>query len=494
MSYTGSLWTATPDTLAVADKVEELPMKVLLVTLEDPEASMTGVAMYVRNLSNALAGLGFEIAHCFGRGPKAGRPSIAWTVRDTRTIATLSNGPPLRQFPPDRAGRDVAHPGSEEMFVDVLRAIRPDVVHIHDLTGLPANVVATTRRRGCGVVMTLHDFWAFCRQQFLLRPGLIMCDGSAGGHHCARFCSARPPRLRRLANRLEGRAVWFPLRHAVRAARSLRGRLHGGVRSQFQLPAVASGVPWPNPSTIAAYAAREAAMRERVLQAHVLLTVSLFAKSMYVRHGYPADRLRVEPLPTTASDGVRWRLREFRAYPIRFGFLGKVSPHKGAHLLAEAVAAIPSHRVRCTFYGDVHQDDRRFLLALAGHHPGVRFAGRYTPDQLPAILDDVDVAVLPSVMRETRGLVGLEAQAARLPIIASDGGALSEYVQHEVNGLLFSSGSAAALRAALLRIVEEPAMISRLSSHVPPPERMADHAGRIVCAYGEAKRLSARSA
>jgi glycosyltransferase involved in cell wall biosynthesis len=464
-------------------------MKVLLVTLEDPEAAMTGVSMYVHSLSNALTGRGLDIAHCFSRGSKAGRPSIAWTIRGTRTIASLSSGPLLRQFPPGRAEYDIAHPASEDVFVDVLRAIRPDVVHIHDLTGLPANVLTTTRRRGCGVVMTLHDFWPFCRRQFLLRPGLIMCDGSAGGYACARFCSARPPRLRQLANRLEGQAAWFPLRRAVRAVRRLRGRFHGGVRSQFQLPVVPSGTP-PNLSDIGAYAAREAAMRERLLQAHVLLAVSEFAKSMYVRHGYPADRMRVEPLPTTVSESVRWRLREFRAYPIHFAFLGKVSPHKGAHLLAEAVAEIPSHRVRCTFYGDVNPDDQRFLLALAGHHPGVRFAGRYTHDQLPAILDGVDVAVLPSVMRETRGLVGLEAQAAGLPIIASDSGALHEYVHHEVNGLLFSSGSAAALRAALLRIVEEPAMISRLSSHVPPPERMADHVGRIVRAYGEAKRRS----
>ena len=59
-----------------------------------------------------------------------------------------------------------------------------------------------------------------------------------------------------------------------------------------------------------------ARLRDRVLQTHVVLTVSEFAKSMYVRHGYPTDRLRVEPLPATVSDGVRWRLREFWAYPV----------------------------------------------------------------------------------------------------------------------------------------------------------------------------------
>jgi glycosyltransferase involved in cell wall biosynthesis len=478
----------------LADGVKELPIKVLLVTQGDPRVGMTGVATYVHQLSNALAGFGLEIAHCFSHSPEAGRPNIAWTVQGTRTIATLSNPPLERQFPPERAGGDIAHRAREGAFVDVLRAVCPDVVHFHDLTGLPANVLALARQQGCGVVLTLHDFWPFCRRQFLLRPGLIVCDGSAGGHHCARFCSVHPLTLRHLANRLEGRAVSWPLRRALRAVRGLRGLLRGGVRSQFQRPAVLSGLPWPDLSTVGVYAAREAAMRDRVLQAHVVLTVSEFAKSMYVRHGYPADRLRVEPLPATVSDGVRWRLREFRAYPVRFGFLGRVSPYKGAHLLAEAVAQIPPHRARCTFYGDVNPDDQRFLLALAGHHPGMGFAGRYTPDQLPAILDDIDVAVQPSVMRETRGLAGLEAQAAGLPIIASDSGALPEYVQHEVNGLVFPSGNVAALRTALLRIVEEPAMISRLSSHVALPPRMPDHAGRIVLAYREARELSAEPA
>ena len=59
-------------------------------------------------------------------------------------------------------------------------------------------------------------------------------------------------------------------------------------------------------------------------------------------------------------------------------------------------------------------------------------------------------------------LVGLKLSAVNsfesrwLPTVASGDGALSEYVQYEANGLLFSSGSAAALRAAFLRIVQEP--------------------------------------
>jgi len=235
-------------------------------------------------------------------------------------------------------------------------------------------------------------------------------------------------------------------------------------------------------------------MRDHVLQSIELLTVSEFVKSMYVRHGYPEGRLRVLPPPVSVSDRVSFRPREFRGYPIRFGYLGKVSPLKGAHVLAEAAAAVPPGQARFTFYGDAPADDRHYLLTLAAHHPGVHFAGAYGPDRLPDILDEIDVAVLPSLARETRGLVGLEAQAAGLPIIGSDGGALPEYVQHEVNGLLFANGSIEALRAALMRIIEEPAIVLRLSANVHPPERMPAHVQRIAAVYRQAAGVAAGEA
>jgi glycosyltransferase involved in cell wall biosynthesis len=449
---------------------------------------MTGVATYVKSMADALAGLGHEIAHYFSTPPHGTeQPRLDVTLRGGRTLASVRNSPLLRPFPPQRMEADITHGMSETVFADALDQIRPDIVHIHDLAGLPASVVLRARQRRCGVVVTLHDFWPFCRRQFLMRPGLIACDGSAGGQHCARFCTAGPPRIRRLAARIEDRPSWSLTRRVLRSARAIRGRIRGAAPSQFRLPPAAGDKsPWPDPAVIGSYAARETAMRDNLLAANVLIAVSQFVKSMYVRHGYPAERLQVLPPPVSVSNRVRWRRREFRGYPIHFGYLGKVSPLKGAHLLAEAAADVPSARARFTFYGDVAAEDRRYLLDLAAHHPGMHFAGPYGPEDLPAILEGIDIVVLPSVARETRGMVGLEAQAAGLPIIGSDGGALPEYVQHGVNGLLFMNGSVEALRAALLRICADPGEVTRLSAHVRPPERMPAHVHRIVDAYRQA--------
>ena len=94
-------------------------------------------------------------------------------------------------------------------------------------------------------------------------------------------------------------------------------------------------------------------------------------------------------------------------------------------------------------------------------------------------------------------LVGLKLSAVKsfesrwLATVASGDGALPEYVQCRGQRLVVLQRKRC--RASVppsFGSSRSPAIISRLSSHVSPPERMADRAGRIVRAYGEAKRLS----
>ncbi len=68
-----------------------------------------------------------------------------------------------------------------------------------------------------------------------------------------------------------------------------------------------------------------------------------------------------------------------------------------------------------------------------------------------------DVCVLPSV-REGFGLTLAEAMAARRPVVGSTAGGIPEVIENKTNGLLFETGSAEALSAALLSLKEQPAL------------------------------------
>ncbi len=68
----------------------------------------------------------------------------------------------------------------------------------------------------------------------------------------------------------------------------------------------------------------------------------------------------------------------------------------------------------------------------------IRVMGRFSRVSEP--FSNIDVLVVPSITYEGFGFVVQEAFAAKTPVIASDIGALNEFVKHMENGLLFKVG------------------------------------------------------
>ncbi len=131
---------------------------------------------------------------------------------------------------------------------------------------------------------------------------------------------------------------------------------------------------------------------------------------------------------------------------------GRLIERKGYRYLIEALAGIEG--VTLTLVGDGNQKSE--LEALADTH-GVRvqFAGSQRHEEIPALLAEADVFVLPSLNEGMSNSV-LEAMAAGLPIITTDTGGSAELV-HD-NGIIVPKADVAALRAATLTLKEDPAL------------------------------------
>ena len=113
--------------------------------------------------------------------------------------------------------------------------------------------------------------------------------------------------------------------------------------------------------------------------------------------------------------------------------------------------------------GELARDGVRFFLVLAGDGetrprlaglaqallPGRHlFLGRVPREDLGAVFGAGDVFAFPGI-RESLGMVYLEAQAAGLPVVALADGGVPEVVRHGVTGILTPPGNAAAYRKAL---------------------------------------------
>jgi glycosyltransferase involved in cell wall biosynthesis len=163
--------------------------------------------------------------------------------------------------------------------------------------------------------------------------------------------------------------------------------------------------------------------------------------------GVPASAIAVAPNavdPEIFSSGRRTRDDACA----RLIAVGRLAPEKGLDVLIEAVRGLP---VELEIAGSGPEEAR--LRALAGAN--VRFLGWVARDALPDLYANADVAVMPS-RSDPWGLVLNEAALAGLPLVSTTAaGAAWDVIEDGVNGYRVPPGDVAALRAAIVRLVED---------------------------------------
>ncbi len=143
-------------------------------------------------------------------------------------------------------------------------------------------------------------------------------------------------------------------------------------------------------------------------------------------------------------------------------FLGRVTPYKGLSVAIEALALLESeHGIAATLRvvgpeDPEHGAEMRALAQRLGVGGAVRFEGQASPEQAAAVLARAHALIVPSLWQEPFPLVTIEGAFARVPLVASDVGGISEGMHDEEHALLFPGGDARAAAAALARTLQEP--------------------------------------
>ena len=149
--------------------------------------------------------------------------------------------------------------------------------------------------------------------------------------------------------------------------------------------------------------------------------------------------------------------------PLRITCVGRIHPKKGQGVLIDAAGRAHREGRHWTidFFGDAlpeHRDLLRDYEARArrlGIADAVRWHGFVDGDRR---YSHADVAVVPSVFPEEFSLVCVEAQAARLPVVATGPGGPSEILVDGETGHIVPPGDADALYVALAHLDDDRAL------------------------------------
>jgi glycosyltransferase involved in cell wall biosynthesis len=137
-------------------------------------------------------------------------------------------------------------------------------------------------------------------------------------------------------------------------------------------------------------------------------------------------------------------------------FVGRFVQQKNLAELVEVLNQIRDLPWRCVLVGDGPlRDDIQLRIGALGLKDRFTLTGWVSPEDVQHYLEQSDVLLMPS-LSEGLPMVGIQALACGLAIVANDVGGFSELVAQDQNGYLGNVGDRSALVDALRRYLSDP--------------------------------------
>lgn len=306
--------------------------------------------------------------------------------------------------------------GTMQDMARLFAEYRPDVVHLHHLLLLGAELPFLARRilPDAEIVLTLHDYYPICH-----RDGLMLRSGT--NEQCRR---ASP----------------------------------SACKSCF--PDIAAD----------RFLLRERNLKTLLRAVDRFIAPSHFLRERYIEWGLPAERIAVvrnarpgvTPAPPLLSRGKP-----------TFGYFGNLSPFKGVPVLLRAARLLKDEGLEfgLRLHGGAPFQSPAFTALLdelsADLGGSLVRLGPYGRDRIPALMAAVDWVVVPSIWWENAPLVIQEAFQHRRPLIVSGIGGMAEMVEDGVTGLHALPNDPVDLARTMRRAIEEADLHRRLVRAIP---------------------------
>jgi glycosyltransferase involved in cell wall biosynthesis len=294
----------------------------------------------------------------------------------------------------------------------ILDAERPDVVHLHNIQYFLGPRLLRVLHARAPVIQTVHDARAFCPRWMskIIPSAPALCTYPMGAHCFRHGCY---PFHRSTANVFENLQKFFLVGWEMALMRKLDRIL------------VYSGY-----------------MREQLLL-----------------NGFPSDRLVTLPmfLPLPFAPPERSTRKR------RIAFAGRIDESKGVREFLASLVKLSGKGWTAQLIGDgPFLGEANAIVIRERLQDRVQFLGRLDGPAFMKALSLAYVVVMPSLIPESFGLVGLEALACGTPVVAFDSGGVSEWLKDGKTGFLVPWGDIEMLAHRLAQLLADEKLAGRL--------------------------------
>ena len=186
--------------------------------------------------------------------------------------------------------------------------------------------------------------------------------------------------------------------------------------------------------------------------------------------GIPGAKMRVVPLGVNVDQFAPAPARA--SAPFTFGYLGRIAPEKGLHLLCDAYrdlrerGALEECRIEVAGYlGPEHTaywESIEREVESWGLADEIHYRGELDLEHKVAFLQALDLFVVPAVYDDPKGMALLEAMACGVPVVAPRRGTYTEMLERTSGGVLVEPEHPAGLEEVLQRLAGDRAQLAEL--------------------------------
>jgi glycosyltransferase involved in cell wall biosynthesis len=185
-----------------------------------------------------------------------------------------------------------------------------------------------------------------------------------------------------------------------------------------------------------------------------VVTPSQYVADRFSRVSYPSTKTHVIPYFCSFPP-----LKAPREIPKQksISIIGRTADYKGINYFLSALGKLPKD-VWGYVMGDIEGVKAEQIMAAAkteGCQDRVKLENWSNKDGVGKLLEKTSVLIFPSILPETLGIVGLEAMSFGIPVIGSDIGGVSDWLDDGVTGYLCKPKSAEEIASYAIRILND---------------------------------------
>lgn len=305
---------------------------------------------------------------------------------------------------------------NEEFIIeDFLLKIKPEIIHIHTLMGLPITFVKVANKLGIRTIYTSHDYFGICPKVNLIDFNGEYCTDYEFGEKCIK-CNNNPLSLNKMK-------ILQSNTYRVIKEFNIVKKLRANHKSNIMR----------EKSCINNRSTSESYIKLRNTYISILEDISYIhynsenTKKVYEQ--YISNSGKVIHL-THKDISERYVKKDNFEDKLKILYLGDCLKYKGYDFLIESLSTLKNSEWELNIYGNSFE---RESLGLSNH---ISFHGRYNVEILQQAIKKNDLLIIPSICNETFGFTVLEGLSMAIPIIVTNRVGAKDLIQDKKTGFI----------------------------------------------------------